>query len=83
MQVDVSKSRVCIVVERVQVVWCAVAAQTHVPVLMVEVDSSCMSMSYTVDDSLLMCQFRYSSLSLHQHRFSFRQSECKTGMLVR
>lgn len=35
--------------------WYVVAAQSHVPVLMVEVDSSCMSVSYKVDE----CIFTY------------------------
>jgi len=37
-----------------QIVWCVVAAQGHVPVLMVEVDSSCTSLlSYKRDECIL------------------------------
>jgi len=37
-------------VETVQFVWCVVAAKGHVPVVMVEVVSSCMSVSCQVDE---------------------------------
>jgi len=47
VQVGVAKIR--ILVQTVQVVWCVVAAKGHVPVLMVEVEGSCMLLSCRVD----------------------------------